>query len=39
MFFWKNPEKNHGFRKNIKQHDIFNIDNNNKCFLSTKSTY
>ncbi len=31
----------HSFHKNIKQHNysIFNIDNNNKYFLSSKSAY
>ncbi len=31
--------KCHSFYKNMKQHDIFNIDNNQKCFLSSKSAY
>ncbi len=40
LFAQKNPEKKyHGFHKNIKQHNIFNIDNNKKCFLSSKSAY
>ncbi len=30
----------HDFHKNIKQHNFFNIDNNNKkLFLSSKSAY
>ncbi len=29
-----------GFNKNIKQHNVFfNIENNKKCFFSTKSAY
>ncbi len=40
LFFWtlsKNPEKKyHGLLKNIKLNNGFNIDNNNKCFLSNK---
>ncbi len=43
LFFWtfyssKNPEKN-SFRKNMKQEMVFIIDNNQKCFLSSKSVY
>jgi len=31
----KNPEKS----TSIHNTTVFNIDNNNKCFLSTKSSY
>ncbi len=31
---------NHCFHKNMKQHNyVFNIDSDNKCFLSSKSAY
>ncbi len=39
LFFWtlyslKNPKnKIDGFHKTMKQHNVFNIDNNPKCFL------
>ncbi len=29
----------HGFHKNIQQHNCFSIDDNQKCFLSSKSSY
>ncbi len=29
----------YSFHKNIEQHNCFNIDNNQKCFLSSKSVY
>ncbi len=35
----KNPEKYHCFHKYIRQKTIFNIDNNKKGYLSTKSAY
>jgi len=28
------PKKYHGFHKNIKQHMVFNIENNKKCYLT-----
>ncbi len=28
----QNPEKYHGFHRNMKQHNCFHSDNNKKCF-------
>ncbi len=39
FFFFYFLKKYHGFHKNIKQHNCFNTDNNNKCFLNSKSAY
>ncbi len=31
--------KYHDFHKNIKQHNCFNTDDNNTCFLNNKPVY
>ncbi len=44
LFFWTfyssvNPGNENVSQKKIQQHNVFNIDNNQKCFLSSKSSY
>ncbi len=36
---YKGEKKHHSFHKNIVQHNCFNIDNNQKRFLISKSVY
>ncbi len=39
LFIKESWKSYNGFHTNIKQHNIFSIDNNKKCFLISKSAY
>ncbi len=39
LFFWTFNSSKNIENKNIKLHTVFNINNNKKCFLSSKSGY